>query len=79
MVVLMLSLDREQRKPDGPYFAVYNAHPCFWRKRSGKESFVLIFHSIIYLFIFRYLFLYYKGISALSFEYIMAQDILCNK
>ena len=35
-----------------------------------KKSFVLIFNSTIYLFIFRYLFLYYKGILAFIFKHL---------
>ena len=31
---------------------MYNVHPNFWPKLSGKTSFVLIFNSIIYLFIY---------------------------
>ena len=34
------------------YFAVYNTHPCFWTKLSGKKYFVLIFNSVTYLFIY---------------------------
>ena len=44
------------------YVAMYNVHPWFWPKLSGKKSFVLIFNVIIYVFIVRYCFLYYKGI-----------------
>ena len=43
-------------------FCMYNVHPWFWPKLSGKKSFVLIFNVIIYVFIVRYCFLYYKGI-----------------
>ena len=44
-----------------------------------KKSFILIFNSIfIYLYLHTY-FLYYKGILAFIFEYIMEQEILCNK
>ena len=32
-----------------PYFATYNAHPCFWPKLSGKKSFVLI--QFFYLYV----------------------------
>ena len=34
---------------------MYSAHPCFWPKLSGKKSFNFL-NSIIYLFIFKYLF-----------------------
>ena len=53
------------------YFAMYNVHPCFQPKLSGKKSFVLIF--LIQLFIYLYLgtcFLYYKGILAFIFEHM---------
>ena len=33
-----------------PYFAVYNAHPCFWPKLSGKKIFQ--FNFLIQLFIY---------------------------
>ena len=39
-----------------PYIAVYSAHPRFWPRLPGKKSFVLIFNSIVYLFILRYWF-----------------------
>ena len=58
---------------------IVRTHPCFGSKLSGKKPFILIFNSIIYLFIFRYLFLYYKRILAFTFEHIMVQEILCNK
>ena len=43
-----------------------------------KKSSVLIFHSIIYLYLDTY-FLYYKGILAFIFEHIRVQEILRNK
>ena len=52
---------------------VYNIHPCFWSILSGKKSFVLTFNSIFNSLIYRYLFLYYKGILAFIFEHIMVQ------
>lgn len=54
------------------YFAVYNVHPRFWSKLSGKKYFVLIF--LIQIFICLHLgtcFLYYKGILAFIFKHIM--------
>ena len=54
-----------------PYFAVYNAHPRFWRKLSGEKK-PFHFNFLIQLFIYLYLdtcFLYYKGILAFIFEH----------
>ena len=36
-----------------PYFAVYNAHPCFWPKLSGKKIFHFNFliQYVIYLYL----------------------------
>ena len=36
-----------------PYFAVYNAHPCFWPKLSRKKPYFNFLTQFIYLFIFR--------------------------
>ena len=58
---------------------MYNVHPCFWPKLSGKN--VLIF-KFNYLFIYLYLdtwLLYYKGIVAFIFGHVMVQEILRNK
>ena len=59
------------------HFAVYNAHPCFWPKFSGKKSFILIFNSIICLFIFRYLFFaLYSNFSIYFCTYYGTRNIM---
>ena len=56
---------------------MYNTHPCFWSKLSGKKSFILLFKIQLFIYLFRYLFfLYYKGILAFTFEHIMLQKFL---
>ena len=58
---------------------MYNVHPHFWPKLSGKK---FCFSILIQFFIYLYLdtcFLYYKEILAFIFEQIMVQEILCNK
>ena len=62
------------------YFAMYNAHPRFWPKLSGKKIFH--FNFLIQCNIYLYLdtcFLYYKVILAFIFEHIVVQEMLCNK
>ena len=60
------------------YFDMYNMHSCFWPSLSWKKYFILIFNSVIYLFILETCFLYYKGILVFIFEHIMVQGILCT-
>ena len=44
-----------QNEKRNKYTPVYNAHPCFWSKLSGKESFILFF-KFNYILILRYFF-----------------------
>ena len=60
-----------------PYFAIYNVHPHFLAQTFRKTILCFVFFN--YLFIFRYLFLYYKGILAFIFEHTMVQEILWNR